>query len=117
MLLTEHFVYGQTVGRLCEKYNIPGSTFHNLAHNVSNLLEDVVQKINRQLLESKVIHADETTWSTDGKRGWAFGFFTEQIYCFKFQHSRGSIVLKKLFGDKRYSGVLVRDRYAAYNSH
>jgi transposase len=115
MLLTEHFVYGQTVGRLCEKYGVPPGTFHDFTHKVSDLLKDVVHKIDKKLLESKVIHADETTWSTDGKRGWAFGFFTNQIFCFKFQHSRGSIVPRKLFGDKKYDGVLVRDRYAAYN--
>jgi transposase len=114
-ILSEHFFYGQTAGRLCEKYNINHGTFHNIAHNVADLLRPVISKIEDDFLQSLVKYADETTWSTDGVQSWAYGFFSDNSFLFKFRHTRGKIVPQMLFGENHHPGVLVRDRYAAYN--
>ncbi|MCF6177606.1 MAG: transposase [Victivallaceae bacterium] len=114
-ILTEHFFYTQTAGRLCEKYGISSSAFHNIAHSIADLLRPVIDKIEDDFLRALVKYADETTWSTDGVKSWAYGFFSDTSFLFKFRHTRAKTVPYMLFGNDHHTGVLVRDRYAAYN--
>ena len=61
--------------------------------------------------------ADETTWSCDGLRGYIYGFFTDDIALFRFRGTRRKFVAGDVFGPgERHFGVLVRDRYSAYDN-
>jgi transposase len=69
----------------------------------------------RQYRQSAVKHADETGWRTDGHNGFAWLFCTDRLSIFRFRGSRSAAVAKEVFGEKRLPGVLVVDRYSAYN--
>ena len=59
-------------------------------------------------------HADETTWSCDGRHGCAWGFFTALVSPCRLRGTRGASVAAEVFGDGPHVGVLGVDRYAAY---
>jgi len=47
---------------------------------------------------------DETTWSCDGKNGYAWGFFTPTVSLYRLRGTRGSVVAKEVFGDGPHIG-------------
>jgi len=59
-------------------------------------------------------HADETSWRNDGVGHYVWFAGNENLAYFHIDRHRSSDVAKSIFGD-HYEGVLVRDRYAAYN--
>jgi transposase-like protein len=62
-----------------------------------------------------VKHADETCWRTDGQNGYAWLFCTPTTSRFRFRKTRSASVAKQVFGHQPLPGVLVVDRYQAYN--
>lgn len=59
-------------------------------------------------------HADETSWRNDGVGHYVWFAGNENLAYFHIDRHRSSEVAKSIFGD-RYEGILVRDRYPAYN--
>jgi hypothetical protein len=60
------------------------------------------------------VHADETSWRNDGIGHYVWFAGNENLAYFHIDRHRSSEVAKAIFGD-RYEGILIRDRYAAYN--
>jgi len=60
------------------------------------------------------VHADETSWRNDGVGHYVWFAGNEDLAYFHIDRHRSAAVAKAIFGD-RYEGILVRDRYAAYN--
>jgi hypothetical protein len=60
------------------------------------------------------VHADETSWRNDGLSHYVWFAGNEDLAYFHIDRHRSSEVAKTIFGD-RYEGILIRDRYAAYN--
>jgi hypothetical protein len=59
-------------------------------------------------------HADETSWRNDGIGHYVWFAGNKNLAFFHIDRHRSSDVAKSIFGDK-YEGVIIRDRYAAYN--
>ena len=74
------------------------------------LYEDVRDKIR----VSAVAHADETSWRNDGLGHFAWYAGNDDLAFFHIDRHRSAAVAQSIFG-KDFNGVLVRDRYAAYN--
>jgi hypothetical protein len=74
------------------------------------LYEDVKEKIRA----SAVVHADETSWRNDGLGHFAWYAGNDDLAFFHIDRHRSAAVAQSIFGED-FSGVLVRDRYAAYN--
>jgi hypothetical protein len=74
------------------------------------IYEDIREKIR----VSEVAHADETSWRNDGVGHYAWFAGNENLAFFHIDRHRSAEVARKIFGD-HFEGVLVRDRYAAYN--
>ena len=70
--------------------------------------------IERYRLAS-VRHADETSWRTDGRSGYAWLFCTPDLSIFMFRQTRSASVPREVFGNLPLPGVLVVDRYNGYN--
>jgi transposase len=64
--------------------------------------------------EQAVAHLDETRWREGVKRAWLWVAVTSLVTVFVVRLSRGGQVAGELLG-KRFSGILVTDRYSAYN--
>lgn len=74
------------------------------------IYEDLLQKIRA----SDVLHADETSWRSDGVGHFVWVAGNENLTFFHIDRHRSAEVAKTLFGED-FDGTLVRDRYAAYN--
>ena len=72
--------------------------------------EDSLEKIRF----SDVVHADETSWRSDGAGHYAWFAGNEKLAFFHIDRHRSADVAKGIFGE-HFHGILVRDRYAAYN--
>jgi transposase len=76
----------------------------------SPIYEDLREKIR----VSDVVHADETSWRSDGVGHFVWFAGNETLAFFHIDRHRSAEVAKTIFGED-FSGTLVRDRYAAYN--
>jgi transposase len=61
-----------------------------------------------------VAHLDETSWRQGGKRAWLWVAVTSLVTVFLVRMSREGHVARELLGEA-FSGILVTDRYSAYN--
>jgi transposase len=73
------------------------------------IYEDLRDKIRA----SAVVHADETSWRSDGVGHFVWFAGNETLAFFHIDRHRSAEVAQTIFGD--FHGTLVRDRYAAYN--
>jgi len=74
------------------------------------IYEDLGEKIRA----SDVVHADETSWRSDGVGHYVWFAGNENLAFFHIDRHRSADVAKTIFGED-FAGTLVRDRYAAYN--
>jgi len=74
------------------------------------IYEDLREKIRA----SDVVHADETSWRSDGVGHFVWFAGNETLSFFHIDRHRSADVAKMIFGED-FGGTLVRDRYAAYN--
>ena len=74
------------------------------------LYEDLRDKIR----VSDVVHADETSWRGDGVGHYVWFAGNQRLALFHIDRHRSAEVAKSIFGEN-FDGILVRDRYAAYN--
>jgi transposase len=74
------------------------------------IYEDLREKIKA----SAVIHADETSWRNDGLGHYAWYAGNPELALFHIDRHRSTEVAQSILGS-RFEGILVTDRYAAYN--
>jgi transposase len=74
------------------------------------IYEDLRDKIRA----SAVVHADETSWRSDGVGHFVWFAGNENLAFFHIDRHRSADVAQTIFGPN-FAGTLVRDRYAAYN--
>jgi len=111
----QHYVYGVTLGQLENQLHVGYGTLMGALHQLAQRLAPVIEKLVRDYRRAPVKHADETGWRTDGHNGYAWLFCTETINLFRFRGSRSAQVAQLVLGVRRLRGVLVVDRYHAYN--
>jgi transposase len=73
-----------------------------------------VEEARTSVHEQEVAHLDETSWRQGGKRAWLWVAVTSVVTVFLVRLSRGAQVARELLGEE-FSGILVTDRYSAYN--
>ncbi len=74
------------------------------------IYEDLREKIKA----SAVIHADETSWRNDGIGHYAWYAGNPDLALFHIDRHRSTEVAQSILGSS-FEGILVTDRYAAYN--
>jgi hypothetical protein len=74
------------------------------------IYEDLREKIRT----CDVVHADETSWRSDGRGHFVWFAGNENLAFFHIDRHRSSDAAQTIFGEN-FDGTLVRDRYAAYN--
>ncbi len=115
--LCMHYVYGITVGKIRQILGkkAEGINWHTLFHKAAVIFEPVMENLKQEYRQSKVRHADETGWRTDGKKGYCWGFTNSQISIFQFKQTRSGKIARDIFGKKPVKGYLIVDRYNGYN--
>jgi transposase len=73
-----------------------------------------VEEARTYVQAQEVAHLDETSWRQGDKRAWLWVAVTSLVTVFVVRLSRGGQVARELLGE-HFSGILVTDRYSAYN--
>ena len=112
-------VYGDCtpINKICRKYSVNRGTIIKRFHFLADILEPILGYIKEMIRQEKYIHADETTWQSDGKRGYTWCFVNNNWRLFLFRNTRSSQVPLEVFpAGKDYDIILVTDRYGGYNA-
>ena len=112
---TQHYLYGMTLGQLAKQTGVGSGSLVDGLHQLARRLQDVPERLLQEYRRAPVKHADETGWRRDGDGGYAWLFCTPDLSLFRFRSTRSAAVAREVFGPGPLPGVLVVDRYAAYN--
>jgi transposase len=101
---------------MAEVFGIPMSvgTISQLEQATTEAVAAPVEEARTYVREQAVAHLDETSWRQGDKRAWLWVAVTSWVTVFVVRMSRGGQVARELLGE-RFSGILVTDRYSAYN--
>jgi len=99
-----------------EVFGVPMSvgTISPLEQATTAAVAAPVEEAQTYVHEQAVAHLDETSWGQGGKRAWLWVAVTSLVTVFLVRMSRGGQVARELLGE-HFSGILVTDRYSAYN--
>lgn len=114
-IAVEHYVHGTTLGQLEKRLGIGYGSLVAGLHFLARLFEKVPERLIKKYRRALVKHADETGWRNDGYNGYGWLYATSAMSIFRFRATRSSVVVKEVLGSARLPGVLVVDRYNAYN--
>lgn len=112
---TQHYLYGVPLGTLARHLRVGRGSLVRGLHGVARWLASVIPRLRQEYRLAPVKHADETGWRRDGAGGYAWLFATGDLSLFRLADTRAARVALEVFGQRRLGGVLVVDRYAAYN--
>jgi transposase len=110
-----HFMHGIPIGRVCEQVGIGLGSVIDIFHRMAAMFRSVLPTLIEEYREIEVRHADETSWRTDGRSGYAWLFATETLSIFLFRSTRSASIPREILGTQPLPGVLVVDRYNGYN--
>src|ERR671932_447789 len=99
-----------------EVFGVPMSvgTISPLEQATTEAVAAPVEEARTYVHEQAVAHLDETSWRQGDKRAWLWVAVTSLVTVFVVRLSRGGQVARELLGE-HFSGILVTDRYSAYN--
>src|SRR5262249_40604130 len=99
-----------------EVFGVPMSvgTISPLEQATTAAVAAPVEEARTYVHEQAVAHLDETSWRQGNKRAWLWVAVTSLVTVFVVRLSRGGQVARELLGE-HFSGILVTDRYSAYN--
>jgi hypothetical protein len=101
-VLKEHFALKLT----------PGGLVH-LQARLARRLEPAYAELATLIRESRVVHADETSWWVGGPGYWLWVFTNRKFTFYVVDRSRGRDVVDDVLGHS-YAGILVSDCLSAY---
>lgn len=116
-----HYGLGNTLSQMVEVFNqhlhfqvTPGGLVQQW-YRLQAVLYPWYEQIQREALDSAVLHADETGWRVNGKGHWLWCFTTPRLTYYLIDRQRGRPVLARFFR-REFAGILVSDFWAAYNA-
>ncbi len=116
-----HYALGNTLSQIVEVFNfhlqmkVSDGGLVQMWYRLQAILFGWYEQIQREALNSAVLHADETGWRVVGKTYWLWCFATQDVTYYLIDRSRGSPALAKFF-IQEFDGTLVSDFWAAYNA-
>ena len=114
-LAEQHYLHGIPLGVIERQTGLAHGALLQAFRQVAGRLEGAVEALVQEYRAAPVRHADETGWRTDGQNGYVWLFATLTMSLFRFRSTRSASVPAEVLGKRRLPGVLVVDRYHAYN--
>lgn len=97
---------------------LPPQSLIELTHHLAKFLRPIYENIKKEILQSKVLHADETPHKMlegDEKFNWyLWGFFATTGCCFEAHNTRSGDVAAEFIKESS-AKYLVTDSYSGYN--
>src|SRR5712691_3681329 len=107
----------RTTGQVMDDvFGVPMSvgTISQSEQATTEVVAEPVEEARAYVQEQSVAHLDETSWRQGDKRAWLGVAVTSEVTVILVRMSLGGQVARELLGEK-FSGILVTDRYSAYN--
>jgi len=98
----------------CFGIKISAGGLHNAIYRSAKIFEPEFEEIKENVINSKYVRSDETTYSFNGNKYWLWNLSTKRETLVLLRNSRGAKVLKELFGEF-FDGVLNSDCFGAYS--
>jgi len=98
-------------------HHISKGSLSNFQQQCSDRLQGYEQTIKQQLLQSPVLHADETGLRLNGKNSWVHVLSSKTISFFAHHLKRGKEAIDHIGLLEHYRGNLVHDRFSSYFSY
>lgn len=113
-IMAECYFHQASFGNVSRRMNVNKGTLFGMAHRYAGKLEPLFDRIIFEMRKSVYVHADETGWSMDGKKAYAWIFANDAFKVFLFRDSRGSKVPREVLGNEKLMLILITDRYRGY---
>ena len=112
-----NYLHGIPLKRVEELWgnDIVAGNLIKIFHRIGQIFNPMMEQLKEDYRQAEVKHADETSWRTDGANGYSWLYCCKHTSIFDFRETRSAKVVRDILGEKELSGVLVVDRYAAYN--
>jgi transposase len=116
-----HYALGNTLSQIVDVFNfhlqmkISEGGLIAMWRRLQALLFAWYEELQRQALQSAVLHGDETGWRVNGKTHWLWCFCTADATSYMIDRARGAPALHKFFVEE-FSGTLVSAFWGAYNA-
>jgi transposase len=116
-----HLLQGLTISQVVDTFNFhlrmkvtPGGLVQ-MWHRLADLLFCWYEQIQRESLQSAMLHADETGWRVGGTTHWLWCFANTESVFYLIDRSRGSPALLKFF-TTAFEGTLITDFWSPYDA-
>lgn len=93
---------------------ISTGSLSNFQKQCVNNLQDYEQQVKHQLLQSPLLHADETGMRLNGKNSWMHVISNASISFFAHHLNRGKQAMDAIGLLSIYKGTLIHDRFSSY---
>lgn len=116
-----HYGLGVTLSQIVDVFNfhlhfkLSGGGLIQMWYRLQEILYAWYEEIQKDVLDAKVMFADETGWRVKGKTWWLWCFTTADATYYMIDRCRGSPALVKFF-IREFRGILVSDFWGAYNA-
>lgn len=94
--------------------NISPGTLVNIQDSFSSELDKYIGIIKENLIESKVLNADETGCSVNGKINWIQVFSNKFFSLYGYNKKRGNACISEMAILDCFIGILVHDHFSSY---
>ena len=115
MMAQEIYFHQTPIGVAARRFGINKGTYIGIMHRVAGYLQPLYLHFLEEVKGCKFIHADETSWGMDGKRGYVWLLANDIFKIFLFRDTRSAQVPLEIFGNNDLDLILVTDRYCGYN--
>lgn len=112
---TEHYLHGMPMNRIATRLELNTGSLLEAMHRLAKHFQNIPEKLIAEYRQAPVKPADETGWRNDGRNTFAWFYGTAAMSIFRLRPSRSVSVVREVLGDQPLPGVLVVDRYNAYN--
>jgi hypothetical protein len=89
-------------------------SINRLKATEADRFERTFWSILERIVAGKLVHADETKFEIDGKAGYVWVFTNLEEVAFVYSETREAVTPQRIL--LKFTGVLVSDFYAAYDS-
>lgn len=89
-------------------------SIYNFLKECSNKLTPFIDRVKKNLINSYILHSDETSMSTNGKKKYLFVHSTERLTYYFIHRSRGKKAMDEMGILPFFSGNLEHDCYQTY---
>lgn len=98
-------------------HHLSRGSLSNFQKQCFDRLQDYQQNIEQRLLQSPILHADETGIRLNGKNSWMHVLSNKTISFFAHHLNRGKKAMDNIGLLGSYNGTLVHDRFSSYFSY